>query len=116
MTATKSNLGEDGKKTGKKLAAVKTAKRAVRADQEGRAKAGKAVRATKTVKAVKVARVSFRFPAEDHALFAPLKARAKLAGRPAKKGELVRAALRVLMTLDTSELIEQLRQLEAKAR
>jgi hypothetical protein len=110
MTAKKSDLGEDGKKASKKLAAVKTAKRAVRADQEGRAKTGR------PAKAVKLVRESFRFPAEDHALFAPLKARAKLAGRPAKKEELVRAALRVLMTLDTSELIEQLRQLEAKAR
>ena len=62
----------------------------------------------------KPSKESFRFPAEDYALFAPLKARAKQGGRPAKKGELVRVGLRILITLDESVLIEQLRQLDAK--
>ena len=49
-------------------------------------------------------------------MFAPLKARAKLAGRPAKKGELVRAGLRLLISLDEPVLVERLRQLDAKRR
>jgi hypothetical protein len=49
-------------------------------------------------------------------LFAPLKARSKLAGRPAKKGELVRAGLRLLISLDEAVLVEHLHQLDAKRR
>lgn len=72
--------------------------------------------AKKPGKAPKSHKESIRFPAEDHALFAPLKARAKQGGRPAKKSELVRVGLRVLITLDEGVLIEQLRRLDEAPR
>lgn len=91
----------------------KQAEQAMKPSTQQPTKQAKASKASKNAKG-KVSKERFRFPAEDYALFAPLKARAKQGGRPAKKGELVRVGLRILITLDESVLIEQLRQLDAK--
>ena len=116
MATSKSSPADNEKAKGRKAPSEAKAKREAKPKAGKQDKAGKSGNAERASKPSKAVKESFRFPAEDHALFARLKARAKLAGRPAKKGELVRAGLRLLISLDEAVLVEQLRQLDAKRR
>jgi hypothetical protein len=64
-------------------------------------------RAEKPAK-TKLVRDSFTIPAAEHALIAQLKQRAVLLERPAKKSEVLRAALKALATMDDSALLASL--------
>jgi hypothetical protein len=53
----------------------------------------------------------FSMPAADHALIAALKNRAKAAGHPVKKSELLRAGLHALNLLDETQLLQAVARL-----
>lgn len=70
-------------------------------------KAEKAAKVKKqTPKKPKLVRDSFTIPETDYALFATLKQRALNAGIDVKKGEILRAAVTTLATLDDAELVK----------
>lgn len=58
----------------------------------------------------------FTMPASDHALIAALKKRAKAAGRPVKKSELLRAGLHALNLLDETQLLQAVARLQPTAK
>ena len=60
----------------------------------------------------RLVRDSFTMPESDFALIATLKARALAAKREAKKSELLRAGLHVLMALDSASLLVALGRLQ----
>ena len=53
----------------------------------------------------------FRMPEDDHALIKLLKKRAKKAGQPTRKSDLLRAGLHLLQALDPAQLIDALGRL-----
>jgi hypothetical protein len=58
----------------------------------------------------------FTMPASDHALISALKKRAKAAGRPVKKSELLRAGLHALNLLDETQLLQAVARLQPTAK
>lgn len=60
----------------------------------------------------KLVRDSFTFPEADYALIAQLKKRALVAGREAKKSEILRAALANLAGLPVADLVKALDAIE----
>lgn len=59
-----------------------------------------------------VIRDTFSMPPDDYGLIDALRVRAARGGRNTQKGEVVRAALQLLATLDEAELVQRLNQLQ----